>query len=492
MIRKNARIGVFILTAITALALAGCPGTETPGPSGEKQILTFTVTVGGKAVQGDVNQTAHTVTLILPQGTVVTALAPAITVSEGAAVSPASGTAQDFTDPVAYRVTAEDATTQDYTATAVVLLPLDEAIDAANAAVAEVVVSVDGTDVDEGEAWVTAEVKAALEAAIAEAEAMLADPDATDEEKEDAAKALTLAMTRFNEAKETKSGTAADKTALNAAITAANTAKTGVLVDSSEANVPEGALWVTKTVSDTFNAAITAAQAVAAKAASTQAEVDKAETDLKAATETFTKAKQTAPPADKTALDAAIAAAKAAKTGILVNTSAGNVLTGNSWVTQGEMDALDAAIDAAETEAEKAASAQAEVDKAETDLKAATETFTKAKKAGTKAVGSVNITLKAPADMADEAEDTLSITTVTIYQQGGEDNDVTITAELSELSGATVAWFLDNKSLGTNNSVTLTAADLLPGGHHLSLEVTTTDEAVWSRELTVIVDSGSK
>jgi hypothetical protein len=106
-------------------------------------------------------------------------------------------------------------------------------------------------------------------------------------------------------------------------------------------------------------------------------------------------------------------------------------------------------------------------------------------------VGQVSITLTAPADIADEAEGAFGNTTVTIYQGGSDGNTTEVNVDPS-LSYTAIEWFLDSKSLGTNTSVTLTAANLLPGGHHLSLEVTTTDGAVWSRELTVIVDSGSK
>ena len=59
---------------------------------------------------------ANTVNLVLPVGTNLTSLAPVITIT-GASVSPASGIAQDFTNPVVYRVTAEDSSTKDYTAT---------------------------------------------------------------------------------------------------------------------------------------------------------------------------------------------------------------------------------------------------------------------------------------------------------------------------------------------------------------------------------------
>jgi hypothetical protein len=54
----------------------------------------------------------------VPIGTNLTSLAPTITISDGATVSPASGVAQNFTNPVTYTVTAQDGvTTQNYVAT---------------------------------------------------------------------------------------------------------------------------------------------------------------------------------------------------------------------------------------------------------------------------------------------------------------------------------------------------------------------------------------
>jgi hypothetical protein len=244
MMQKHVRIRALALMAIAALAFAGCPGTGSPSPSGEKRILGFTVTVGGQEVRGDIDEPNNRITLTLPTGTDVTALAPVITLSDKATVSPASGAAQDFTNPVTYRVTAEDGTTRDYTVTAVVVLPLADTIEAAETALEGVAVSTDESDVPEGTAWVSAEVKATLDAALAEAEAMLADPDATEEEKEEASRALAEALAAFNGAKGTGTKeepvTETDKTALNAAITAAETAKTGVVVDTAAGNVTAG------------------------------------------------------------------------------------------------------------------------------------------------------------------------------------------------------------------------------------------------------------
>ncbi len=65
---------------------------------------------------GTVNEGAKTIALTVPYATDVTALVPTIT-HTGASVSPSSGTAQDFTNPVTYSVTAADSSTQAYVVT---------------------------------------------------------------------------------------------------------------------------------------------------------------------------------------------------------------------------------------------------------------------------------------------------------------------------------------------------------------------------------------
>ena len=68
----------------------------------EKSILSFVI--DGR--EGDINEIAKEVEVMMPEGTDVTQLVPTIVVSEGATVEPASGVAQDFTNPVPYTVTA--------------------------------------------------------------------------------------------------------------------------------------------------------------------------------------------------------------------------------------------------------------------------------------------------------------------------------------------------------------------------------------------------
>ncbi len=88
--------------------------TIAPAPSSAKAITAFTIPnqVGATSI----SESAHTVSLTTPYGTNLTALIPAITIT-GTAVSPASGVAQNFTNPVTYTVTAADASTQAYIVT---------------------------------------------------------------------------------------------------------------------------------------------------------------------------------------------------------------------------------------------------------------------------------------------------------------------------------------------------------------------------------------
>ncbi|MCL2317115.1 MAG: Ig-like domain-containing protein, partial [Actinomycetia bacterium] len=79
-----------------------------------KQITSFTV----NGLAATIHETYHSITLIVPDGTDLTALAPTIAIN-GASVSPASGTPQDFSTsaagvPLRYTVTAADGSTQVY------------------------------------------------------------------------------------------------------------------------------------------------------------------------------------------------------------------------------------------------------------------------------------------------------------------------------------------------------------------------------------------
>lgn len=66
-------------------------------------------------VNGAINNDQNAIKVTLPEGTAVTNLTPIITISEGATVNPASGVAQDFTNPKNYTVTPETGDPKVYT-----------------------------------------------------------------------------------------------------------------------------------------------------------------------------------------------------------------------------------------------------------------------------------------------------------------------------------------------------------------------------------------
>jgi len=76
-----------------------------------------------------INESAKTIVLTMPYGTVITALVPTVTIN-GASVSPASGEAHDFTATSTYTVTAADSSTSTYAVTVTVAAYTDKAITA--------------------------------------------------------------------------------------------------------------------------------------------------------------------------------------------------------------------------------------------------------------------------------------------------------------------------------------------------------------------------
>ena len=88
--------------------------TITTALSSEDEIVTFAVPSQSNSVVDNIN---HTVTLTVPYSTIVTGLTPTIVVSGGATINPLSGTAENFTIPKTYTVTAQDGSTQTYQVT---------------------------------------------------------------------------------------------------------------------------------------------------------------------------------------------------------------------------------------------------------------------------------------------------------------------------------------------------------------------------------------
>ena len=84
--------------------------------SSAKDILAVSLVQSSRQV---IDSGKHTITLFVNPGTNVTTLAPTFTLSDGSTIMPNSATAHDFTDPVTYKVQAQDGTQQEWVVTVI-------------------------------------------------------------------------------------------------------------------------------------------------------------------------------------------------------------------------------------------------------------------------------------------------------------------------------------------------------------------------------------
>ncbi len=108
----------YTVTAMDGSEVMYCVTARVHDHDNEKSILSFSI--AEPASDGLIDEVGLMITLFFPGGVDLTNLVPNIVVSEGAQISPASGVAQDFTNPVEYTVTALNGTTAVYTVRAVV------------------------------------------------------------------------------------------------------------------------------------------------------------------------------------------------------------------------------------------------------------------------------------------------------------------------------------------------------------------------------------
>jgi len=88
-----------------------------------KEITSFVFEDFTPEIVGVIDQELLTITATVPVGTDVTELVPTIEFT-GADLNPASGVAQDFSEPVTYTVTAQDGSEAEYTATVIIADPV--------------------------------------------------------------------------------------------------------------------------------------------------------------------------------------------------------------------------------------------------------------------------------------------------------------------------------------------------------------------------------
>ena len=90
--------------------------------SSQKLITSFHLLLTPEVV-GSIDETGYTITLKVPYGIDVKNLTPAIVSSPGATVAPDTLVSQDFTNPVIYKVTAQDGSFQNYEVSVIVAAP---------------------------------------------------------------------------------------------------------------------------------------------------------------------------------------------------------------------------------------------------------------------------------------------------------------------------------------------------------------------------------
>ncbi|MDD4541585.1 MAG: Ig-like domain-containing protein, partial [Eubacteriales bacterium] len=305
------------------------------------------------------------------------------------------------------------------------------AVTAANANIDAVVESDDGSDVDPALMWVTAEVKSAYAAAIADAQAILDNPAAKQDDMDAALTALATATATFDEAKEDGTKTAyIDKTALVSEIIEAVENKATVFESNDGSDVDPANKWVTSAEMKTYSDAIATAIAVLDSVDATKDEVDSAVTTLGEATDAFDAAKQTGlKQVDKSLLGNLISVANANKATVVESVNGSEVHPDLEWVTETELQEYESAITSAQGVIGNPDATQEEVDAAAASLAAATIDFNEAKQTGEKVLVTA-----------------LTVDPMILEIKTGESGQLTATVEPTE---ASVSWFPNDTTVAT-------------------------------------------
>jgi hypothetical protein len=226
-----------------------------------------------------------------------------------------------------------------------------------------------GKDKAPGTKWVGSSTLTDFTSAIALAVSVNNNAFATQTEVDTATINLKAKTETFTDAIKTAT---TDKTALNEAIAAANTAKTDVETSNDGKDLAHGTEWVSSMMMSTLDSAISTAQNTADKETANQNEVDLVKSSLDTMRSTFTNSRQTAS-TSKSSLESAISSAEFAAIGITV--SATDPGTGNKWVLPADMATFTAAIAAANDVKNDTTASQNAVDAAKTTMEDATADF---------------------------------------------------------------------------------------------------------------------
>jgi len=385
-----------LTTARAIFTAARQPGTYTPAGA-DRTALGNTIAEARLLIAGtvistdgtDVATTAHWVTAAAH-----TAFDNAIATAQSVHGNPAATQGQittallNLTTAQATFIAARQSGTS---VTAVDRTALAQAIVAAQVLLAQTETSTDGTDVPATAHWTTATVRATFYSAIATAQGVQDNTNATQAQINAAVTTLADAQVTFSTARLPGTYTPVvivDRTALAQAIAAAQVLLAQTETSSDGADVPATAHWTTATVRTAFDNAINTAQSVRDNTNATQAQINAAVTTLADAQVTFSTARLpgTYTPVvivDRTALAQAIAAAQDLLAQTETSPDGYDIPATASWTTATVRTAFDNAINTAQDVHDNTAATQIEVDAATATLEAAHTTFDTARLPGT-------------------------------------------------------------------------------------------------------------
>ena len=121
-------IRLLVIFALSAIMVStSCKKDKKETKSSEKKVLTFQFVSVTPVVTATINEATKSIVADFPVGTNVANMVTGVGISDKATINPASGVAQNFTNPVNYTVTAEDGSTVVYTVTVTIggASPLD-------------------------------------------------------------------------------------------------------------------------------------------------------------------------------------------------------------------------------------------------------------------------------------------------------------------------------------------------------------------------------
>jgi len=225
----------------------------------------------------------------------------------------------------------------------------------------------------------------AFKAAIASAQSVYNNPNATQAEVDAAVSALATARAIFDASVITV-GAPVNKASLAAALVEAKALLAAVKESDDGAGLSPGEDYAPQTARNAFSAAITAAETVSNNSNATQVQVNAALKALKDAQTDFDEATSTVPgggPVDKTSLGAAISAAETLKATVEIASSGDGLGAGVKYAPQSAHNAFLIAINSAKTTFNNEEATHSLVNVAVSSLATATAAFNNATRTAT-------------------------------------------------------------------------------------------------------------